>query len=308
MTTTMNARQWLLLVALSMLWGGSFFFFEVALRDFGPLTVVLGRVGLAAIWLRGFLALSRTAMPRELSAWRQFAVMGLLNNAIPFGLIVWGQQYIESGMAAILNASTPLFTVLFAHYLTRDERLTPGRLAGVLLGLAGVILLIGPGALAGADNHALGQAAMIAAAVSYALAGIYGRRFRGRPPMVTATGQVTCAAILVLPFALVLEQPWRAAPGLDSIGALLGLSLLCTALAYILYFKILAAAGATNLLLVTLLIPPSALLLGILILGERPGGDAFAGLALIALGLLAIDGRPGRRLLTFLAGSSAPRA
>lgn len=303
----MGGREWALLVALSILWGGSFFFFEVALRDFGPFTIVFGRVGLAALWLYGFLRLSRASMPGDLASWRQFAAMGLLNNVIPFSLIVWGQQFIESGVAAILNASTPLFTVLLSHYLIQGERLTAGRVVAVLLGLAGVAVLIDPRAVLDVENHGLGELAVVGAAISYAFAGIYGRRFKQVAPMATATGQVTCSAAMTLPLALLFEQPWQVHPSIQAVGALLGLSLLCTAIAYVIFFKILAAAGATNLLLVTLLVPPSALVLGVFVLGERPNANAFMGLVLILAGLLVIDGRLGRRLTTFLAGSSAPR-
>jgi drug/metabolite transporter (DMT)-like permease len=293
----MGPAEWLLLVALSVLWGGSFYFSEVALAELPPFTVVLGRVGLAAVALVGTVLASGRRLPRSLRLWAAFVVMGGLNNLIPFSLIVWGQTAIASGLAAILNATTPLFTVVLAHLLTPDERMTPGRLSGVVLGLLGVVVMIGPAMLEGLGVAVTAQLACLAAALSYALAGIFGRRFRGTPPLVTAAGQVSMSALLILPLALLADRPWTLPPpGLSTWSALAALALLSTALAYIIYFRILAAAGATNLVLVTFLIPVSALFLGIAILGERLAPGHLAGMALIALGLAAIDGRPFARL------------
>lgn len=287
----MGGREWLLLVTLSVLWGGSFFFSEVALAELRPFTVVLGRVGLAAIALIAFVYLTGRRMPGSPRLWGAFLVMGALNNLIPFSLIVWAQVTIDSGLASILNATTPLFTVLLAHVLTRDERMTSNRLIGVLLGLGGVVVLVGPDVLSGLGAQGLAQLAVLGAAVSYACAGIYGRRFKELPPAVAAAGMVTGTAIMILPIALILEQPWTLRPGAVTWGAIIGLSLLSTALAYLIYFRILAVAGATNLLLVTFLIPVSAVFLGMTLLGERPDAAAFAGMGLIFAGLAVVDGR-----------------
>jgi drug/metabolite transporter (DMT)-like permease len=296
MNPTMSSRDWLLLLVLSVLWGGSFFFVEVALDDLGPLTVVAGRVGLAAGALIALVYLGGGRMPGEPRLWGAFLVMGALNNLIPFSLIAWGQVHIDSGLASILNATTPLFTVILAHFLTAEERLTPGRLAGVLLGLCGVAVLIGPDALSGLGVAGLGQIAVLVAALSYAFAGIFGRRFKDLPPAVAAAGMLTATTVMILPLALVVERPWTFSPSGATWSALLGLALLSTAVAYQIYFRILASAGATNLLLVTFLIPVSALLLGVVFLGERPDWTAFAGMALIFAGLGAVDGR----LLSYL--------
>ena len=292
----MGGREWVLLVILSLLWGGSFFFAEIALTGLGPLTVVLGRVGLGALALLAWLYAGGGRLPADARTWGAFLIMGVLNNVIPFSLIVWGQISIDSGLASILNATTPLFVVLLAHVLTRDERLTPPRLAGVVLGFAGVAVLIGPVALLRVGDGVLGQVAVLAAACAYACAGIYGRRLRGLPPLVAATGMVICAAVLLAPIALIAEAPWRARPDAAAVAAVLGLAVLCTTLAYWLYFRILRTAGATNLLLVTFLIPVSAVLLGALALGERLEWTAFAGMALIFAGLAAVDGRVLRLL------------
>jgi drug/metabolite transporter (DMT)-like permease len=294
----MGAREWALLLLLSALWGGSFFFSKVALAELPPLTVVLARVALAALALWPVVLLSGQAVPRSQGLWGRFAVMGLLNNLVPFSLIFAGQTQIASGLAAILNATTPLWTVLLAHWLTEDERLTPGRLGGVLVGLLGVVVLLGPELLGGLGLELLAQLAVLGAAFSYACAGIFGKRFRGVPPLVTAAGQVSATAALMTPLALLVERPWQlSAPGPVTWGALAGLALLSTALAYVIYFRLLASAGATNLLLVTFLIPVSALLLGTLLLGERLSAGDFAGMGGIGLGLALIDGRLPRWLL-----------
>jgi len=220
--------------------------------------------------------------------------MGLLNNAVPFALIVWGQQHIASGVASILNASTPLFTVLFAHVLTSDERMSRSKLSGVLIGFVGVAIMIGTGVLRDFGVNVAAQLMCLGGATSYAFAGIYGRRFRemGISPMSTATGQVVASSVILLPLVMIVDRPWTGPiPSFAALGALVGVAALSTALAYVLYFRILATAGATNLLLVTFLIPVSAILLGTLFLGEILLPRHFAGMALIGIGLTAIDGR-----------------
>jgi drug/metabolite transporter (DMT)-like permease len=290
----MSLVDWSLLLALSMLWGGSFFFVGVAVKALPPLTIVLLRVAIAAIALHIVLRATRTAMPWDSKTWLAFLGMGLLNNAIPFSLIVWGQTQIASGLASILNATTPLFTVLIAHVLTADERLTKSRVAGILVGLAGVVMLIGPQALAGLGKDVAAQLAILGAAISYGFAAIFGRRFKrmGVPPLATATGQVTASSLLLLPIAMLVDRPWILAwPDLPVWGAIIGLALLSTALAYVVFFRILASAGAVSLSLVTFLIPVSAIVLGSAFLGESLAPVDFLGMALIGLGLAAIDGR-----------------
>ncbi len=302
-TPSMSAIAWLLVIILSVLWGGSFFFAELALRELPPFTIVLGRVGIAALALHLLLLASGRRMPADIGLWAAFLAMGALNNLIPFSLIVWGQTEITSGLASILNATTPLFAVVVAHLLTTDERLTASRFAGVLAGFVGVVVMIGPAALAGLGGEALAQLAVLTAAFSYALAGIFGRRFRGLDPTIIACGQVTCSTALLIPLVLAIDRPWMLPPpGAATWAAMIGIAVLSTALAYILYFRILTLAGATNLMLVTFLIPISALLLGILFLGETITIGQLAGMALIAAGLACIDGR-----LLPAAGWTGPR-
>lgn len=287
--------EWALLFALAMLWGGSFFFVEIALVELPRFTIVLGRVGLAALVLLAYMRASGRALPTAPRLWVAFFAMGALNGLIPYSLIVWGQVSIDSGLAAILIAMTPMFSVLLAATLTREEPLTPARVGGVVLGLVGVAFLIGPAALASLGAREIGQGAVLLAALSYACAGIYGRRYlRGVSPVVAATGQITASSILVAPFALIFDQPWTLSPGWTTVGALVAVAVLSTALAYLIFFRVLATAGATNVMLVTFLQPIGALALGALILGEALTWNLFAGMALIFAGIGAIDGRIGR--------------
>jgi drug/metabolite transporter (DMT)-like permease len=303
----MGLLDWSLLLALSILWGGSFFFVGVAVKALPPFTIVLLRVVIAAAALHVVLRATRTAMPWDANTWLAFFGMGLLNNAIPFSLIVWGQTHIASGLASILNATTPLFTVLVAHVLTADERLSKGRIAGVLIGLAGVIVLIGPQTLTGLGKDVLAQVAILGAALSYAFASIFGRRFKrmGVPPLATATGQVSASSLLLLPVTVLVDRPWELAwPGWPVCGAIVAGGLLSTALAYVVFFRLLASAGAVNLMLVTFLIPVSAILLGSAFLGEILAPMDFVGMVLIGLGLAAIDGRLAMLLPHFRARAS----
>ena len=295
-THPMSAGVWGLIVLLSLIWGGSFFLTEIALTGMGPLTLVTGRVGIAALVLWAVIAIRGEAVPPFGWIWLALLAMGAMNNVIPFSLISWGQTRIDSGVASILNATTPLFAVLVAHVLTVDEKLTLPRFTGVLCGVIGVAVLIGPSAIAGltqtGDGALLGQCAGLAASLSYAFAGIFGRRLRGLSPMVAATGMLTGSTIMMLPISMIVEQPQAAPlPDIGPVVAVAGMALLCTAFAYLLYFRILARAGATNLLLVTLLVPVSAMILGAVFLHEVITANALAGIGLIGLGLLAVDGR-----------------
>lgn len=288
----MGAVELLLLLLLSILWGGSFFFNRIVLGELPPMTLVLGRIGLAAIAINLLVIATGHRMPRSPRRWGAFAVTAVLNNVLPFVLIVWGQTRITSGLAAILYATAPVWAIVLAHLFTHDERLRPNKLAGVLFGVVGVAVLVGPTALEGLGLNALAQIAVLGAALSYALSGIYGRRFAGTPPLVVASGQITAACILVLPVTLIIDQPWTLPmPHAQTWAALLGLALLSTILGYTLYFRILATAGATNLVLVTFLMPVTALILGTIVLGEPLEARHLAGMALIGIGLAAIDGR-----------------
>lgn len=291
----MTPRDWLRILVLAMVWGLSFFLTELCLRDLHPLSLAAGRVTLAATALLAVARLAGHRLPSLPADWAALGVMGLVNNALPFSLIMWGQTSIDSGLASILNATTPLFSFVLAHFLTSDERMSGRGAVGIALGFLGAVVLIGPGALAGLGAQSLGQLAVLGAAICYATAAIYGRRLRHLSPLVASSGMTLAAALILLPLAAVLERPWTASPDLTTWVALAALGLVSTAFAYILYFRILASAGATNVLLVTFLVPVTALLLGILILGEELTATAVAGMALIFAGLAVIDGRLLRR-------------
>ncbi|MBT3309870.1 MAG: EamA family transporter [Gammaproteobacteria bacterium] len=290
----MSPLEWGLLVALSILWGGSFFFNGVAIRELPTLTVVAGRVILGAVTLLVVMRVMGLRMPSGRPVWLAFFSMGFLNNVLPFSLIVWGQIHIASGIASILNATTPLFTVIVAHLLTSDEKISKSSLLGIGFGFAGVVMMIGGDAFRGWGVDILAPVAILGAALSYAFAGVFGRRFKamGVSPMATATGQITASSVMLVPLVMMVDQPWTLPlPSLPVWGALVGLALLSTALAYIIYFRILESAGATNLLLVTFLIPVSAIVLGIGFLGEILLPKQLLGMLLIGMGLVAIDGR-----------------
>jgi|TARA_B110001469_G_scaffold23786_1_gene24458 drug/metabolite transporter (DMT)-like permease len=298
----MGMREWLMLITLSLLWGGSFFFVGVAVVELPPLTIVTLRVGLAAITLWIIVLFMGLSLPKSPNVWVAFLIMGLLNNVIPFSLIVWGQTHIASGLASVLNATTPLFGVIVVGLLLVDERATAMKLVGVAVGFLGVVMMIGiPSLDSVKQGTILAQIAILGAALSYAFASVFGRRFKamGLKPIIIAAGQVTGSTALLAPVAFYVDGPLALlGPGSPSImvwASILTLAVFSTALAYILYFKILASSGATNILLVTLLVPVSAIFLGLLFLNETLQWVNLAGMALIAIGLSAIDGRLWKR-------------
>jgi drug/metabolite transporter (DMT)-like permease len=263
----MGLSQWALLALLSVLWGGTFLFVGLALRELPPFTIVLARVAMAAALLIPVVYLMGHRLPTTLAQWQPFAVMSVLNNVIPFSLMVTGQQTVASGLVSVLNATTPLFSLLVAHALTTDEKLRTNKLAG------GMIMVLG-------------------AALSYGFSGLWGRRLKASPPLVTAASQLTCSTVMLIPLALLFDQPWRLPwPSTETLVALFGLASLSTALAYIIFFRIMAVSGPSNVMLVTLLVPLTAIPLGIWKLGEQLLLRHFAGALVIGLSLLVIDGR-----------------
>ncbi|MBB3655342.1 drug/metabolite transporter (DMT)-like permease [Rhizobium sp. BK650] len=296
MEQRMSAVTWALLALLGLIWGGSFFFARIAVAEVPPLTLVFLRLSIAALALHIYVGGRFGIYPLLKGRWREFLVLGILNNALPHALIFFGQTRIGAGLASILNATTPIWTVLIANYLTSDEKISTAKIIGCLTGLLGTIVLIGPSIT---DSSGLPLWALllpVVAAVSYGFAATYGKRFKGVAPPVIAAGQMTASSLVTLPLSLATDHPWAlAAPSLNSIAAILALALLSTAFGYILYFRIMAAAGATNASLVTLLVPPGAILLGFLFLGERLERTEIAGMALIGAGLVILDGRIYRR-------------
>ena len=289
---SIDPRDWGLLVLLSVLWGGSFFFAGVAVRELPPLTIVLARVALAALLLVPLHWGLVGGLPRGRAVWWPFLVMGVLNNVIPFTLIVTGQREIASGLASVLNATTPLFTVLVMAAFGQ-EKLLARKVVGVLVGLAGVAILRGEASLALADSRTVGIGLCLAAALSYGFAGLWGRRrLSGVAPLTSATCQLISSSLVMALLAGALERPWTlSVPGVPTLLALVGFAALSTALAYIVFFQILVRSGASNVMLVTLLIPVSAMLLGHLVLGEALHAREIVGALVIAASLLIMDGR-----------------
>ncbi len=287
-----SARDWAMLLLLGSIWGGSFFFAAIAVREIPPLNLVLFRVGFAALALQIYLAIAGPSFRIAFTMTGSFFGMALLNNVIPFSLMFTGQTEIGAGLASVINATTPFWTLLIANALTRDDRLTPSKLAGIVLGIAGTAVMIGPGLLAGLGGPAWAKLILLGMAISYGFAFVFARRFRALPPQIVATGQLTASTAIMLPFILVWHGPHGLFDAtLVTWSAVMGLALLSTAFAYVIYFELVRSAGATNASLVTFIVPVSALLLGVLFLSERLEPFELAGMALIALGLVAIDGR-----------------
>lgn len=291
----MSTLAWALLLFLAFIWGGSFVFAKVAVAEIPPFTLVLLRVGLAATTLWVVCLATGVAMPRALKNWGAYAVMGLLNNVIAFSLIFTGQQEIGASLASILNGSTPFFTVLLAGLLLADEKFSTRKIVGIAIGFFGVVLIIGPRHLLGLGDHLLSELMLIGAAISYAFASVWGRRFAGQNPLATATGQLTMSTVIMIPIAILVDQPWTLSmPSVATIGSVIALAVICTAFAYVLFFRILDMAGATNVSLVTMLVPVSATLIAVPLLGERLEVLTILGFAVITLGLMVLDGRPVR--------------
>lgn len=288
----MALNNFLWLVVLAALWGPSFLFIKVAVAEIPPLTLVAGRVGIAAALLLAMLRLQGGSLPKSRRLWMHFAVVGLFSNALPFALFSWGELYIDSALAAILNGTTPLFTMVLAHFFIADDRLSPVKVAGALLGFGGLALLIAPSLMGGVQATTLGLLAVTAAAASYGIAIVYTRQnLRGLPPLVGPVAQLTMASIYIVPLALIIEQPYRLPmPSWAAAGSLLTLAVFGTAVAFIVYYRLMERTSATYVSMVTYVVPVFGLALGIIVLAERPAWNAYAGCALILAGVMIVNG------------------
>jgi drug/metabolite transporter (DMT)-like permease len=301
----MTPGEWALLVFLSLVWGASFMFIEIGLRELSPFNIAAFRIVIAGLILFCYVLVRREPLPKSPRTWLALAVLSLFANVVPFSLIMWGQQYITSGLASILNATTPIFALTLAHLFTSDEPMTRNRLGGVLLGFTGVAVMMGPELLAGMTLHGWGQFAVLGAAFCYGCAGVLARNLRGIPSTVISAGSLMCASVIIIPVALFFDSSIRIPEQPSTWLALLWMSALGTALAYLIYYRLISTAGPTNTSLTTLLVPLNALLLGALVLGETLDWHAAAGMTLIFAGLLTVDGR----VLRWLAqGRAAPGA
>ena len=291
----MGRVEWLLLLLLATLWGSSFLFMKVAVQTLPVFTVALGRIGIAGVLLTGYVYLRRQRLPNSWREWGRLMLLGFVRAGLPITLFVWAGTRIDSNLSGILNSTTPLFTALVAHRFTRDERLNVSGIAGILLGMAGVVILIGPDVLLGLGSNALGQLAVLGATCSYGFSNVYGRQFKDMPVGVSTAGLLLGAALPLLPLALFLDQPWTLQPSLASVGSILVLAVFNTAFAFMVWFRLIHVAGATNTAQVTFVIPFVSILLGFLILDEQLGWNAALGLVFIILGLF-VNRRPSLQL------------
>lgn len=288
----MNGRTFLKVAGLSLLWGPAFLYMHIAVKEIPPLTLVAARVSLAALILLAILRIQGTALPKSSKTWKQFAFTGLTYNALPFFLIGWSQQHIDSALAAILVGSTPLFTMLMSRLLGGNEPLDRAKVIGAMVGFGGVFVLFIPGLVGGVQVTVLGMAATVGAAASYGVALVYSHKYlRGQPPLVGPTAQLTMASVFLIPLSLIIDQPFSLAlPSMKALGALLLLTVLSTALAFALYYRFLEQTSATNLSLVTYLNPIVATALGVFLLSEQVGLTTFLGTGLILFGAAIVNG------------------
>lgn len=288
----MNGKNLLLLIILAALWGPSFLFIKVAVADIPPLTLVLGRVAIGATFLLVVLRARRGRLPADRRIWGHLAVMALLHNALPWVLLSWGEQYIDSALASILNGTTPLFTIILAHFLVEGDQLTASKLSGVLIGFAGLILLILPSLGGGLQATTWGLAAVTTAAAIYGVAMIYSRNhLRGLPPLTAPTAQLLLATLYMAPVAMLFDKPWTLdRPSPAALGSLFLLGILGTGLAFIVYYRLLETAGPTYIAMVTYVIPIFGVILGVLVLNEQLTWYALGGFILILLGVMVVNG------------------
>lgn len=289
--------EWLLLVIQSMLWGSSYIFQAIAIKEVPAATIMATRLvpGVAILLLAAWI--SGTRLPRGFAGWRPFLILGPLNTLIPTGLIIWGQREVPSGLAAILTATTPLVGLFVVHMLTHDEKLSVNKLVGVVIGILGVAVLVGGAAFVGTGSALLSQLAILCSTLLYSLAAVYAHRLVGEPPMRMAVGQASSALLFSIPCAIVIDQPWTLSmPSTAAIASIILMGALSSGLAAIVHFTVLRRAGPSNTFLVTLLLPLTPLILGSIFLGERLAPREYFGAVIIGLALIVIDGRALRYL------------
>jgi drug/metabolite transporter (DMT)-like permease len=293
----MKNKNVLLLLLLATLWGPSFLFIKVAVVEIPPLTLVAIRLTLAAVFLYGILRASGRSLPRGWDFWQKFLIMGWFANALPFVLFSFGEQYADSGSASILNGTTPIFTALFAHLMIPEEKVDTNRLIGVVVGFLGILMIFYPdaahlfsGEAFSRGSETIGQIAFLVASLSYGIGIVYSRRkLRGLPPLVGPAAQLICSAGMVLPLATIVDQPWSLRPSAPAALSAIALGLFGTAFAYLVYYKLIDSAGATFISMVTYLLPPFGVILGMVFLAESPDWYAFAGMALILAGVMIVN-------------------
>ena len=288
----MRLKNFLLLLLLAMLWGPSFFFIKVAVAEIPPITLVFGRIALAAALLYLLLRLQKRHLPPPGRIWIYLAIVAFFQISFPFVLLSWAEQFIDSALASILNGLTPIFTVLLAHLLTSDDKITSTKATGILLGLLGTVFLVAPALLAGVQATTLGLLAMIVVTASYGLALVLTRKYlTGMPSMVAPTGQMLLATLFLIPLVFLVDRPFsQPMPSFKAAGSVVALAVFGTTLAFIVYYRLMETADASYTSMVTYLLPIFGILLGVLVLGERLGWNDYAGFALILIGVMIVNG------------------
>ncbi|WP_442583804.1 DMT family transporter [Mesorhizobium sp. ASY16-5R] len=303
-TTTNTTRELALLLMLATLWGASYTFIKIGVETIPPITLIAARTLIAGMILLAVLAWRGLRLPTDAATWVRFLVQACLNSAIPFTLIAWAEQTVDAGLAAILNSMTPIFAFLLTALITRHEQVTARKLFGVVAGLAGISLIIGMQALNGLGDALWAQLAVVAATVCYAGAGIFGKNFKGLDPMMPAAGSLVCGAVILIPLSLVVDRPWTLRPSTDSMLALLGLAVFSTALAFVIYFRLIHTLGSVGATAQAYLRVPIGVAIGVIFLGETVTSTAGIGLVCVIAGVIAMT-LPGRKRSMAAAGSGS---
>ncbi|PST19065.1 EamA family transporter [Rhizobium sp. JAB6] len=287
----------LLLLALATCWGASYTFIRIGVATIPPITLIAARTLIAGLVLLAIIRWRRLSLPRDAATWKRFLIQSCLNSAIPFTLIAWAEQTVDAGLATILNSTTPIFAFLIAGFLLRSEPLTGRKLFGVFAGMAGICLIIGLDALHGMGRQLLPQLSVVAASICYACAALFGRNFKGLDPMMPAAGSLLCGAALLIPASLIVEHPWQIAPSAPSILALLGLSVVSTALAFSIYFRLIQTLGSVGTTAQAYLRVPIGVGIGVAFLGEPLSPTAAIGLVCVVTGVMAMTIAPRKRAI-----------
>jgi drug/metabolite transporter (DMT)-like permease len=277
-----------LLLVLATLWGASYSFIKVGVAIIPPITLIAARTGIAGALLLAIMRCRGIRMPRDAATWRRFLFQACLNSVIPWTMIAWGERSLDAGLATILNSTSPIFTFFLTLAVTRHEVLTFRKLLGVVAGLAGICLIVGVEALAGLGEQLVAQVVMVLAAICYAGAAIFGRGFKDLDPMAPAAGSLLAGAAILMPVSLVVDRPWTLEPSMSSVLALLGLAVFSTAMALVIYFRLIQTLGSVGTTAQAYLRVPIGVALGVLFLGERPSATAWIGLACVVIGVAAM--------------------
>ncbi len=288
MTKANTSIEFALLLALATLWGASYTFIKVGVETIPPVTLIAARTLIAGGLLLVVIRSRGLRLPKDAATWRRFLFQACLNSVIPFTLIAWAERTVDAGLATILNSTSPIFAFLLTAVMTRHEMVTARKLFGVFAGIAGTCLIIGVQALDGLGRELWAQLAIVAATVCYAGAAIFGRTFKALDPIMPAAGSLLCGAAILIPVSFAVDQPWMLAPSRQSVLALLGLSVFSTALAFVIYFRLVQTLGSVGTTSQSYLRVPIGVAIGAIFLGETLTSTAGAGLACVIVGVAAM--------------------